>query len=95
MIQQNTKPMTQISVKVEAMNPVNKGNIDIIIQRVTEIDGVSTARLIFDDQYKFRFVFDYESSFDKDEIVHQIKALLDLYYSAILSIKEDKSRTEV
>lgn len=87
--------MTQISVKVEAMNPVNKGNIDLIIQRVTEIEGVSAARLIFDDQYKFRFVFDYDNSFSKDEIVHEIKALLDLYYSTILSMKEDKSRTEV
>lgn len=87
--------MTQISVTIEAMNPVNKSNIDAILQKVMAIEGVLAARLIFDDQYKFRFVYDYDNSFDNDNIIIEIKAMLNLYYSAVLSMKEDKSRTEV
>lgn len=87
--------MTQISVTIEAMNPVNKANIDVILQKVTAIEGVLAARLTFDDQYKFRFVYDYDNSFDNDIIIREIKAMLNLYYSAVLSMKEDRSKAEI
>lgn len=87
--------MSQVKVTIEAMNPVNKSNIDIIVQQVATIEGVSAARLIFDDQYKFRFVYEYDSSSNDGNIITEIKTLLDRYYSTILARTEDRSKADI
>lgn len=87
--------MAQQSVKIEAMNPVNKSNIDVIISRILKIEGVSSAHLVDDDQYRFSFTYSYEPSADQVKIKKQVKSLLDLYYSAILSMKySDKEQSD-
>lgn len=77
--------MNQLSIKIEAINPVNKSNIETILRKISAMKNVSAAHLIYDDHYRFAFKCYHESLDDRSSILFEIKSLLDLYSSTILS----------
>lgn len=79
--------MVQTKIIIEALNPVNKSNIDTIIHTISKMEGVSSVGLNFDDQYKFIFYVDYDEAL-LQIIKGQIKSLLMFYGSVILTMKE-------
>lgn len=81
--------MEQSKIIIEALNPVNKSNIDTIIHTISKMEGVSSVGVNFDDQYKFIFYIDHEEAL-LQSITGQVKSLLMFYGSAILTLKEDK-----
>lgn len=81
--------MEQSRIIVEALNPVNKSNIDTIIYTISKMEGILSVGLNFDDQYKFIFHIDYDKPL-LQTITGQVKSLLMFYGSAILTLKAEE-----
>lgn len=79
--------MERTIITIEALNPVNKLKIEAIINTISEMNGISSVNLKFDDQYKFTFNFEYDSNLNETEILGNIKFLFSQYSSSVLSIK--------
>lgn len=81
--------MERVIITIEALNPVNKLKTGTIINTISEMNGISSMNLKFDDQYKFIFSFEHDSDQNEIEIIGNIKFLLSQYSSSVLSIKKE------
>ncbi|MBK5721221.1 hypothetical protein JGH11_10100 [Dysgonomonas sp. Marseille-P4677] len=79
--------MEKTNITIEAINPVNKLNIETIINTISEMEGVSSVNLLFDNQYKFIFSLEYDTTSDYTSFVENVRLLLNYYSSSILSLK--------
>lgn len=74
---------------VKTLNPVYRAYVATIISAIQGIPGILSAGLESEDQYNFVFTFESGEESDTAEIMRQIKHLLRLYGSTILSIDKE------
>lgn len=74
---------------IKALNPVYKAYVGRIIRKVSGMSGVLSVNLDSEGQYDFIFTLKKDEESDLSQITEQIRSLLRLYGSTILSVDKE------
>lgn len=71
---------------IKALTPVYKAYVGTMADTICKISEILSVNLNSPDRYNFVFTFEYRDGSDINEIIRQVKLLLGLYGSTILSV---------
>lgn len=74
---------------IKALTPVYKAYTSTIISVIGQISGILSVTLDSEGQYNFVFTIEYASEEELPGIMMQIKPLMRLYGSIILSVDKE------